>query len=79
MLNSNAYTAALPGVVEAIFVPINGLVHHSEGGTKKASELRKSFLGRYWSNPPLKVPLLTFDVEEATHARAPFACIEGCA
>lgn len=79
VLRSDVYAAGLPGVIEAIFVPTHGPVHHRAGDLATASKMRKALIGRYWSDPPLAAPLLTYDVGEARMGgHAPFACVEGC-
>ena len=78
VLKSSVYAAALPSVIDAIFLPVDGPVHNRAGNVAQASRMRKALIGRYWSNPPISVPLLAFHVDEARKGQSPFTCIEGC-
>ena len=59
------YQRSLPSVVEAIFYPTNGPVHHEEGSREAAKGMKRLFVEHYG----LSVPLLAYDVKEARTRR----------
>ena len=69
VLDGTKYVAALPSVIEAVFLPVRGPVHHREGDEGSAREMHSRFIHAYRG---VDVPLLAFDVVEARAGRAPF-------
>ena len=72
VLKSDVYAAQLPGVVEAVFFPEHGPVHHPEGDEVRARGVHRAFINAFMLNGDRRVPLLAYDVEEARFGRAPF-------
>jgi hypothetical protein len=71
VLNGWLYTQRLPGIVEAVFYPINGHVDHREGDENNARDIHARFRSRY-GLAAKNVPLLSFDVAAARDGQAPF-------
>ena len=73
MLDAVHLLKHLPSVVEAVFFPVRGPVHHPEGDERRAQAVRRSFQQQFG----ILLPLLSFDVSEARQGRAPFAPAPG--
>ena len=68
VIAGHEYQRGLPGVIEAIFYPTNGPVHHAEGSSGAAKKMQRLFLDHYGLGAG-DVPLLAFDVTEARSRR----------
>jgi hypothetical protein len=65
VLSGEAWAAALPQLVEAIFYPIGGTVDVREGSAQQARSVHTSFRRHYGLARGAFNPLLTFDVDAA--------------
>ena len=77
VLNGELYASKLPYVIEAVFFPEGGQVHHREGDESRARLVHRRFVQAYGhAYGPLRgvpaPPLLAFDVQHAKSQRAPF-------
>ena len=75
VLDGAKYEAALPRVIEAVFFPENGPVHHREGDEASARMVHRRFVQAYQAHRLPTVPLLAFDVAEARAGRPPFRVV----
>ena len=76
VLDGHAYAARLPDVVEAVFFPEHGSVHHAEGDEARArrvhAALAQTLRASGGGGARTALPLLAFDVAEARRGFAPF-------
>jgi hypothetical protein len=75
VLDGERYAARLPFVIEAIFFPVNGVVHHEEGSESQARILHRRFARTYGmiegECDGCAPPLLRFDVQDARNGKRP--------
>ena len=72
VLKGEVFAAMLPEVIEAVFYPDGGPVHHIEGDESRARIVHRRFARVYGLSGDRVPPLLIFDVDAARRRRAPF-------
>lgn len=72
VLDGVTWTTRLPGIVEAIVLPINGVVNVDEGGDLTAARSLRQRFCQHFGLVHACVPVVTYDLHEAAARRTPF-------
>ena len=74
VVSAAVYTSALPNVIEAFFIPINGDVVHRHGTPERARQAREAFRRRFGLSRAQTPPLFFYDIGLAQSGHAqPFS------